>query len=390
MKYLLVADHPAYSFSAYAAHGLKTASRMNAAGWETVMYGVNGQGAEQRLDGVRVLGDVTPHTWIDSMALHAKREQVDAILFYKDPYILPLDALQRAAHPVLMFCPVDTDYPSAAVTAATNFATAVLTPTRHTAEQFALRGQNAAVTPHGIDMDFWTLGDKAEARQRLGWDTDKFIALFVGVNNAQPSRKNIERIVEAWWAFYPQHRDAYLHLHTNDAIDENGGVHIRGMARHAFNIPSTALDLSDQYRWGTGGYRAEDLRDMYRAADVLLAIGNEGFCLPAVEAQACGLRVISLAWSGLRETVGAGSWAIPAQEPHSGVTRWTHTGGLHFVPHVHMVVEALAQAYAARHDDVRERVRASVAHYDWNRVWEQYWCPTLKQIEALLMEAEIG
>lgn len=388
MKYLVMADHPALWFSGYGTHGLKVAKAMQGAGYDVTLYGAGQQAAPQTLDGVRVVGDVMFRDWMQSISLHAEAEKADAVLMLKDPYILDAGWLRRARHPLVMFTNVDTDTPSAAVKTATSYASAILTPTRYHVDAFKALGITAHFTPHGIDTDFWTLGDKAAARRALGWREDAFIPLFVGINKQNPSRKNVERLIEAWHYFCSAYPDSYLHLHTNT----QGGVQVEGMAYDAFRIPRHALGFADAYKWGAGYYDRDYIRTLYRAADALVAIGNEGFCLPVVEAQACGTKIIRVGWSGLRETAQAGAgWDIPAQEPQYGVTRWAgDLGGLHFVPHVGAVVAALKAAYEARETDNRQAIRDGVKHYAWETVWEQHWLPTLQALDDLLMEAKIA
>lgn len=51
----------------------------------------------------------------------------------------------------------------------------------------------------------------------------------------------------------------------------------------------------------------DEIRACYAGADVFLCMSeHEGFCVPILEAQQCGVPVVALGWTAVRETVGEG------------------------------------------------------------------------------------
>jgi glycosyltransferase involved in cell wall biosynthesis len=67
------------------------------------------------------------------------------------------------------------------------------------------------------------------------------------------------------------------------------------------------------------GYRSdEEVRELYRAAQVVLLPGEEDFGIVPLEAQACGRPVVAYARGGARETVIDGETGLLVEEPAPG------------------------------------------------------------------------
>ena len=168
--------------------------------------------------------------------------------------------------------------------------------------------------PHGIDTAVYSPAmDRQALRASMGYD-GKWV---VGMNfmNNDRQRKNIYQAMRGFAEFFHgnqeigPHPDALLAIHALNALPD--GFNLHRIARH-LGIDQ-AIHWSPQYELVTGMIRPELLADWYRPLDVLVNIGNEGFGLPALEAQACAVPVILGAWSTGPELAGPG-WLIPESE----------------------------------------------------------------------------
>lgn len=118
------------------------------------------------------------------------------------------------------------------------------------------------------------------------------------------------------------------------------------------------------------GLEAHEMAALYQSFDVLLAAsGGEGFCVPLIEAQACGVPVIVSDFAAQAELVGDG-WIVGGQR------RWIDDAGSWlFTPSVREVVDALESA--------NERSGPSAAaadfavDFDGHAVFRHHWLPFL-------------
>lgn len=227
--------------------------------------------------------------------------------------------------------------------------------------------------PHGIDTSvFHPSADRAAARRAFGLD-GRFV---VGMNfmNNDPGRKNPDDQIRAFAAFHKKHPDAVLLLHALQALP--GGLNLPALVHHLGL--DDAVRWTDQYQLACGMATPEALATWYATQDVYLGAGNEGFGLPAVEAQACGTPVILGNYSTGPELVGPG-WLV------NGQRKWnnTHQADWH-VPFQTDLLRALDKAYAATGGPAATHLRAKARRfaegYDIDTIVETYWRPVLDAV----------
>jgi hypothetical protein len=124
----------------------------------------------------------------------------------------------------------------------------------------------------------------------------------------------------------------------------------------------------------------------YSACDVLLAPSHgEGFCVPLIEAQACGVPVIANDFSAQSELVGAG-WVLLGQP------EWDPAWHACLVnPLIDDVVEKLELAYERASDpELRQLAIRWAGQFDSDLVFDEFWRPFIDQLawEALPVPLE--
>jgi len=145
-------------------------------------------------------------------------------------------------------------------------------------KQFGVR--NVLVTPNGVDTSRF----HPNAKQNTYNLPDKFI-LFVG--SLQP-RKNLQALLEAWHQIRNGSSDLWL------VIAGNSG---KVFATTHFPKVERVISLGYVYE--------NDLAGVYAKATLFVIPSfDEGFGLPALEAMACGVPVITSDGGALPETVG--------------------------------------------------------------------------------------
>ena len=237
--------------------------------------------------------------------------------------------------------------------------------------------------PHAIDTEvFKPVEDRDALREAMGLDKDRFVIGMVANNfGCMPPRKAFPQMFQAFAEFRRRHDDAFLYLHC-DILGIYEGINLVELAQ-INGIPTGSYGGVPQEKYMVGAITQEQMARVYSLMDVLANPSyGEGFGIPIVEAQACGVPVIVTDWTAMPELCGAG-WTVQGD-------RWFNSPQTSFFkcPAVYEIVDALEKAYEARGDTVlRERAREFALGYDADRVFAEHWVPAL---EVLDRPREVG
>jgi O-antigen biosynthesis protein len=153
-----------------------------------------------------------------------------------------------------------------------------------------------------VDLEHFSLGEPSlDWRQRLGLGPVHLL-LFVG--RLAPN-KRVPVLVEA----LARLKDRTPAVHALVAGDQSD---VYGIEANRCRDLANALGISNRLHL-IGRLHDEELLDAYRSADMLVMPSvHEGFCIPIVEAMACGVPVIAARAAALPETVAsAGLTFVP-------------------------------------------------------------------------------
>ena len=297
---------------------------------------------------------------------------------YGDPALF--DGLNLAS-----WMPVDHyPLPLTIIHALQHIKTRAIAMSRFGQETLAESGVNSMYVPHSIETSVYQPypDSRDELRAAMGVPLDAFLIGMVANNQGNsPVRKGFPQLLQAFAEFERTHPDSYLYLHT-DLRGSLDGINLNTCA-YAAGVPDEKIKAIDQAKYQMGLVPPEAMARIYSLLDVLAMPSlGEGFGIPAIEAQACGVPVISTDWTAMPELVGAG-WKVQGD-------RWyDQAHGSYFMcPSVYEITEALEHAYEAREDQqLKERARSFALQYDSDRVFTEHWQPTL---DALSRPHEVG
>jgi glycosyltransferase involved in cell wall biosynthesis len=181
------------------------------------------------------------------------------------------------------------------------FGTALPVPlTEKTAEFLRERGCSTVgpVIPHGVDTLHFYPPVHSAGFQKEGRD-----AFVIGTVGAHTRRKRFGDIIETAALLRKRLPATRLVIKTDRVVSADGDD-LGSIARsHAMGENLTVL---------TGELSDEQMRDLYGTMDLYVNQSEwEGFCIPVVEAMACGVPVASLALQGPGEIVPYGDLRIP-------------------------------------------------------------------------------
>lgn len=238
-------------------------------------------------------------------------------------------------------------------------------------DRFCTAGFSPVYVPHAIDTTvFKPLANREELRRNCGLEDGAFVIGVNGANN-DAIRKALPEQLLAFALFSRNHPEALLTLHTG--VHQDGGQDLEAVAENLGIIDK--VRVVDQYRYTAGQITAGDMNEWYNVIDVLAACSyGEGFGLPIMEAQAAGTPVITTRSSSMEELNPFG-----AQVDGTPFWNGVHKGWW-IRPSIQGMVRAFEEAYEARGDVPREKVRAFAMEYDVHNVAPRFMVPALEEL----------
>jgi glycosyltransferase involved in cell wall biosynthesis len=355
------------------------------------------QGATERVDvgGEEVLlfsaardrwfNDIIPH--------HARSFKADAVITVQD--VWTLQGWGEMEFAWLPWMPVDTSPVDRPTLDALRGCYAPMSYSQWGRDQLLeTNWQTARYLPLGVDTEVFRIRNQAETRRATELPEDGLIVGMIAANASCPSRKCFPEVLLAWKRWKDEGGEGLLYLHTTIAPSRSEGIDFVKLL-DTLSIPwSTLADrdeerrgnawvlFPDQHRMWSRLYSEEDLAMIYSAFDVLMSPSmSEGFGLPILEAQACGVPVITLAFSSMPELTWIGECVQPVQ------LVWADRGGWRAVPRVSDILGGIEWAMEARTTgrvtgELSSFGRKKACAFDWDRIVAEYWVPLLEELDA--------
>ena len=152
--------------------------------------------------------------------------------------------------------------------------------------------------PHMIDLDnYYKYNNKKKEELKAKWGLEgKFV---IGVVARNQMRKMLDRTIKTMAVYAKINPNAMLLLHM-DPDDPAQGFPITSLVKR-YGIENRVLFTGTKYYHG---FDFKQMSDIYNLMDVfLLTTSGEGFGIPLIEAQACGVPVLATDYTTTRELV---------------------------------------------------------------------------------------
>jgi len=260
-----------------------------------------------------------------------------------------------------------------------NQADEVWTPSTFCRQVFVRSGvdpDKVQVIPNGIDPAVFTPAGEVPPLPT----TKRFKFLYVG---GTTYRKGFDVLLEAYVRAFTAADDVCLVVK-----DCGTRTYYRGQTAEDLIAKVRATPNTPEILYADADLSDEQMAQLYRACDVLVApYRGEGFCMPALEAMACGLPVVVTVGGGtddfVDETVG---WLIPAEERALGqnVDGREFPGTVSLLePDVGVLVETLRYCYEHPQQCRDKGIAASLrARTEWT--WHRSTLKLLSRLDVHL------
>jgi glycosyltransferase involved in cell wall biosynthesis len=240
-------------------------------------------------------------------------------------------------------------------------------------------GIESEYIPHAIESRVF----KPTEKLGIGITGEEFVKgkdrFVVGMNFANKAggfihRKAVAENFLAFAMFAQNHDDVVLYIHSEPFGKQSGFV-LPNMLQ-ACGVPENKVTFVDPiaYQYGIS---QEDLAAIYSAWDVgLFCNYGEGFGVPQIEAQACGVPIITSNFAASSELASPDSYLVNGQPFwDAGQHTWFN------IPLVHGIVNALEEAYKRGKRDFPDTL-AFAKQYDADKVFDEMWKPLIEKLSA--------
>ena len=379
MKILWHSNAP-WSGTGYGQQTALWTPRIKALGHDIVISAFYGlAGGAMKWNDIIILSGGHDNFGADIIIPHMQREKADLVITLCDIWVLNPQELK--GNNVAHWMPVDTNPLGMMDAASLQMSGAIpIAMSLHGEQLLRNAGFDTLYVPHGIDTQLFAPGQRDAVREEMGL-SDRFI---IGMNSANkdPFRKAAAEQLLAFAKLYRKHKDAFLLIHSQ--VSEPGSIDMAPLIR-SLGI-GEAVRFVDQYEHLTGRVTPPQVAAWYNCLDLFTQCSmGEGFGLPALEAQACGVPVAVTAASAMPQVCGVG-WQV------TGEKLWNPTHKSWWVkPSINDIYHAYEEAYNGEAAKLRgDAPREFALTYDADRVMEDYWKPALSEIEERIKNRDVA
>lgn len=342
-------------------------------------YGL--QGGLHNVDGFTIYPAGMDPYGNDIIGSHVKHFKADVLITLIDAWVL--QDITKKIEPALWlpWLPIDHHDAPPRVLDAIKDAHLPITYSKFGQKCLEQHGINNIYIPHGIETDVYKVFDASEFKRDV-MGIDGHLTIMVAANKGRnPDRKAFQWQLRAWAEFSRNKPDAWLYIHT-EPTPMFGGYDLV-MLTQMLGI-NDKVKFPDRYE-NFIGLPAQYLANVYNSANVMLAASmGEGFCIPLIEAQACGTPVITNNFTAMPELVRYGDILEPKDY------QLTELDAFMCIPDVDAIVDSLENNYQQWLDNIKEKdtdtgikAQDSIhAEFSWDTLVEQYWQPLFTDLDT--------
>jgi glycosyltransferase involved in cell wall biosynthesis len=338
------------------------------------------EGGVIELNGITCYPKIADQWGSDAVVEHSKAFKPDVVFTLQDIWVLNPAMLRQFNH-WIPIVPIDHEPTPPAVSERLKSAYRIVSYSPFGERQLRSEGFHSTMIPHTVDTQTFQPLDVKERktiRKQMGIPEDIFLFGMVAANKDNPSRKSFQQVMDAFVLFKRNHPKSGIYFHT--LLQQDKGFPIQtyaqflGIEKDIFYPPP--YDLLFKIDRPT-------LSKVYNAMDCLVMPStNEGFGVPAIEAQACGVPVIANNYTAMRDLVKPGAVFL--------VDGWyklfSPLASYTMVPNVDSIHKAMERMYSSNREQMGQVARSFVVeNYDTQTVFREKWLPFLEQLEKELI-----
>lgn len=337
----------------------------------------HGERIDHKLAGIKQYPIINHSFGSDAALWHSKDFKADVVFTLQDIWPMnPQDVSQYTRF--IPWVPVDHDPIPPGTLANLRFANRIIAMSKFGQEQLSQNGFSSIYIPHMVDTKIFYPMNTQEIKQKRGIPPETYVFGMVAANKDNPPRKSFQEVLEAFKAFLQKVPKAMLYIHTDPHFP--GGFPIDMYAKSLGiqnNVFFPGLDFPQIYafKYNTG---KKQMAEIYNTFDCLLAPStSEGFGVPIIEAQACGIPAITSNWVAMKELVPENQRVAP-----SGL-KWTSMQSYAFTPSVDDLYNKMIQIYNFQpRKELKDAAhKFALENYSLDKWFKKGWIPLLESLQ---------
>lgn len=372
---ILLSTNTPFSYSGYATTANEIYLKIKDEGYPLALSNFYGQqGYITEIDGVTHYPSIDLPYGDDAMVHHSNDFKADITITNQDTWCLDPNHLRQIKR-WIPWVPIDHDPIPPSVAERMALAYRIISCSQFGQAQLKVHGFHSTYIPYSVDTTLYKPLDKKALRKKFGLPEDGYIFGMIAANKDNPPRKSFQEVLDAFKMFLANHPDAYLYL--NVPMGSPGGFPILeyarflGVAERIFHNQNYNIF----YKFGR-----DAVAEIINCFDVSLNPSmSEGFGLNIIEAQSCGVPVITNNFASQPELVikDETGWVCEV-----GYKRFSHLLSYVGNPDVKSLHEKMELSYVADRVEMGKKARKHMEeNYDSKVVYKKYWSPFLAKVE---------
>ncbi len=343
-----------------------------------------------KIKGVDVYGAGDDPMCEDVAYPYYNKLNADMLITIKEPW--NFNTIHKEAFNYVPMAIIDHTPVSPHLTSRLSTAFKVIAISRFGQRELRSKGIESTYIPHGAEDIYEPLHDHKDECAKLWYmDPDAFKIGIVAMNRA---RKMLPRMLRGIRRFIDNNPDMKIQVvFWGSIMGMPSAYKPHGVGDTGTNLIQEVfeLKLNDVIRWPDNETIKEgiperqpgiewDMVTLYNSMDVLLhCTGGEGFGLPLIEAQRCGVPVITTDYAAGPENVGAGL-TVPAPDymiVNSVGTRYA-------LPDIDAMADALTRIANADPAKLARKAVRFTERYRWDNIMKKHVAPFIDDCELEL------
>jgi len=376
---IIINSNATWTPSGYAMQIAEFLPRIRDLGYPTAIINFYGSaGGMFTLDGIKQYPRMNQQWGSDALIPHTNDFKADVTFTLQDIWVLDPAHLKKLKH-WIPIVPIDHEPTPPGILQRLRMAYRIITYSPFGKRQLKKEGLNSTYIQHTVDTAVFKKRDKAKIRKDFTIPEDIFLFGMVAANKENPPRKSFQEVMDAFNEFQKKVPKSGLYFHT--LVSNQGGFPIIEYAKYlglqdkVYTIPTYDL----LYK-----ISKKDMSKIYSMMDCLMMPSlNEGFGVPAIEAQACETPAIVNDITAMPDLIIDGKTGYKTKVAYK---RFTNLSSFVGVPDVNDIEKKMFNVYEADRDKMGKDARKwVVSEFDTETVFNEKWTPYLDMLSKEIL-----